>query len=159
MAMAQMIDPSITFDIILPSLHTPNLRQFLNEVSGIVAPFIGINERILAERLAEKQKQTPPAIGRGAAILDLQMSGLRNPFMLYARMKSPLHMETPDAHAVDIFSIILTPEREGSLYLPQMARLSRMLQDEGTAALLRAATDERSVRAVFERAPMQKQAA
>ena len=159
MATIQANDPSISFDIVLPVLYSPNPRFFINEIASAAGPAIGINDRILFERLSDKQKQTPSALGRGAALLNLQMSGLRKPFMVYARMKSPLHMETPDALGVDLFCIILTPERDGNLYLPLMARLSRMLQDEGIAALLRAAPDEKSVRAVFERAPAQKQAA
>ena len=152
-------DFSFSFDLILPNLSVSGERQLATSIARAVSPKIGISERILAERLIESERRTPSALGQGAAIAQLSLSGLSQAFYVFARLKQPVSRPAPDGAPVDIVCVLFTPEREGNSYLRVMARLSRLLSQKEISARLRATTDEREIRAIFEQQNMLSKAA
>lgn len=154
------IDSSaLNFDIVIPSLIAANVKQAVRHTAHEVANHIGISERILAERLIEKERTNPSAMGDGIAITHLHISGLNDPVHVFVRLKTPVAMGAPDSRDVDLVCLLLTPEREGASYLRTMARLSRLLRNTHVCAQLRAASTEQSIRAVFEQTAVQPMAA
>ncbi len=149
----------IAFDIVIPSMITPNLKHMLRQVAGAASSAIGIRDRILLDRLNEKERDNPSAMGDGISILHLHLSGLRKPMNIFVRLKNPIDMGAADKVGVDIVCLLLTPEREGAAYLPIFARLSRMLRNQNTGIKIRAAIDERAIRNILEQTPSQKLAA
>ncbi len=152
-------DTALQFDLVLPSLVAPNSKQVMPLVAHEIAKVIGIKERILAERLAEKEKHNPSAMGDGLALMHLHMSSLQNALTVFVKLKNAVDMGAPDNKAVDIVCVILTPEREGSSYLRTMARLSRLLRNASICAKLREATDEKMIRTILDQSTVQLMAA
>lgn len=152
-------DSTIQFDLVIPSLVAPNRKQVTPLIAHEIAKVIGIKERILSERLNEKEKQNPSAMGDGLALMHLHMSSLQNTLTVFVKLKNPVDMGAPDSKAVDIVCVILTPEREGSSYLRTMARLSRLLRNTSICAKLRAATDEKTIRTILDQSSVQLMAA
>lgn len=152
-------DSSIHFDLVIPSMVAANHKQVIRLAAHETAKLIGITDRILADRFAETEKESPSAIGDGIAITHLQMGSLQNAVSVFIRLKNPTAMGAPDNKDVDILCLLLTPEREGSSYLRSLARLSRLLRNERTCTKLRAAADEKAIRQILEHSSINQLAA
>lgn len=153
------LDTSIPFDIVLPSLIAANRKQVVRIAAGEIARKIGIGERILADRLIDKEKESPSAMGGGISVTHLHISGLHDSINVFIRLKTPVDMGAPDNKPVDLICLLLTPEREGSAYLRTMARLSRLLRNPQVCTMLRTAQNEKAIRSVFEQNASQPLAA
>lgn len=146
----QTSETSLQFDLVIPSMVVANHKQVMPAVAAEISKMIGIHERILKDRLAETEKEKPSAMGDGVSITHLQVSGLKQSMNIFIRLKHAVMMHTPDNKDVDILCVLLTPEREGSSYLRTLARISRLLRNPQTCARLRAAADEKTLRAILE---------
>ena len=142
-------EPAITFDLVIPSLVVPNRKQLTRLVAHEIANVIGIKERILSDRLTETEKQSPSAMGDGLSMMHLPMGSLQNAMNVFIKLKNPVDFGAPDNKPVDLLCVILTPEREGASYLRTMARLSRLLRNAQICERLRAASDEKMIRAIL----------
>ncbi len=147
------------FDIVIPSMIAANQKQLIRMMAHEVAKVIGIGERILADRITEKEKESPGAMGEGIAITHLHISGLKEPVNVFIRLKNAVNVGAADKQDVDLVCLLLTPEREGAAYLRSMARLSRLLRNAQICAMLRAAQNEKAIRNVFEQTAHHKMAA
>lgn len=141
---------AITFDVVLPPLSVPTQKILLQQVARNISPLIGMKEKLLFDRLMFQEAQTTSAIGLGVGIMHLHLSSLQNPLNMFVRLQTPIDMEASDNQLVDLFCLQMTPEREGNSYLQSLARLSRLLRDSATLVKLRAARDEKSIRAILE---------
>ena len=115
---------SLHFDIVIPSLIAANRKQVLRLAAHEIAKMIGIGERILGERLSDKEKESPGAMGDGLSITHLHISGLQESINVFIRLKNPDYAGAADNKDVDLICLLLTPEREGAAYLRTMARIS-----------------------------------
>jgi nitrogen PTS system EIIA component len=155
----QVETSAIEFDIVVPSLIAANKKQVIRLASHEIAKTIGIGERILADRLAEQEKENPSAMNDGIAVTHLHISGLQDSINVFIRLKTPVDMGAPDKKDVDLMCLLLTPEREGSAYLRTMARISRLLRNAQICAMLRSAQNEKTIRAVLDQTSNQQMAA
>lgn len=156
---AQTESSNLHFDIVIPSMIVVNQKQMVRAAAREISKMIGIGPRILTERLLDKEKQTPSAMGDGIAITHLHISGLTEPVSAFIRLRTPIDIGAADKQPVDLVCLLLTPEREGAAYLRSMARISRLLRHSGICAMLRSAENEKEIRAVFEQTVQQKLAA
>lgn len=138
------------FDHIFPSVSIPSQRQLSRYVAEKLSPVIGVNERILAERLADKNRDGIKAMGDGLSMSHLHISGLKQPLSFFIRLQRPLDLDAPDNQPVDIICVLLSSERDGASYLRLIARLSRLLRNPDTRTSLRAAADEKTIRAILK---------
>lgn len=152
-------DSAMSFDLVIPSLVVPNRKQLTRMIAHEIAKMIGINERILADRLSDSEKQNTTAMGEGISLLHLPMGSLQNTLTVFIRLKNPVDITTPDNKPVDIVCVLMTPEREGPAYLRTMARLSRLLRNTAICERLRAAPDEKTIRMILDQSSIQLMAA
>lgn len=148
-------DTSMQFDMILPAMIAANSKQMTRLVAREITGLVGINDRILAERLLEKEKQNPSTMGDGVSITHMPVSGLSNAVNIFVRLKNPVDMKAADKKPVDIVVILLTPEREGAMYLRTLARVSRLLRNASICARLRKSANEKELRAVLDQSSVQ----
>lgn len=145
-------DPSIpiAFDTILPALGSATASQALHSVAAAAARALDRNEKLLLERLAQKEGFSPSAVGGGVAIPHLRMSGLDRPFLVFARLQNPVDFHAPDSIPVDLVCLVLSPESLGNAdHLRRLARVSRLFKDQGLCTRLRTVEDESGVRALL----------
>ncbi len=152
-------DKIFSFDILDPAMVALHKRQGLKMVARAMAAQIGINEKILSDRLCDQEKTSPCDMGRGIAIKHMAMDGLLRPISMLVRFKTPVPMDAPDQMGIEFMAIFLTPQRDGSSYLQPLSRLSRFLRDEMVLQKLRGARDEKTLRAVFDTPTPKKLAA
>lgn len=140
----------ISFDFVLPSLIAANQKQVFRMIGHELSKIIGIQERILSDRLFETERHSISAMGNGVAVSHMHLSGLIKPLSVFVKLKSPIDYNAPDNMPVDIICLLLTPERDGAAYLRTLARTSRLLRNAQFCHKLRAAEDEKAIRAHFE---------
>jgi nitrogen PTS system EIIA component len=143
-------DTTIRFDLVLPQMIAANQKQIWRTAASEISKIIGIQERILGDRLIENEKQTVSAMGNGIAVPHLHLSSLTQPLNVLIRLRQGVDFKAPDNVPVDIICLLLTPEREGTAYLRTLARLSRMLRDPHFCHKVREAEDERILRSLFD---------
>ena len=140
----------ISFDLVVPSMIAANQKQVYRLIAHEVSKLIGIQERILSDRLLEKEKQSASALGHGVATPHLHIGSLIKPVTIFVRLKTPVNFWAPDNLPVDIICLLLTPERDGAAYLRTLARLSRLLRNAPFCHRLRLAENEKTIRSLFE---------
>ena len=155
----QVETSAIHFDIVIPSLIAATQKQMIRLASHEIAKVIGIGERILSDRLNEKEKESPSTMGDGISVTHLHISGLQESINVFIRLKTPVNMGAADNKGVDLMCLLLTPEREGSAYLRTMARISRLLRNAQICAMLRSAQNEKTIRNIFDQTSNQQMAA
>ncbi|MFA5592872.1 MAG: PTS sugar transporter subunit IIA [Micavibrio sp.] len=149
--------PSCSFDIVAAALNATHAKHMMKLAAQILSEKIGIHERILLEKL--NAKEHAPSTDKGVAILHMHISGLKQPTNIFLRVKNPVDMGAADNQPVDMLCILLTPERDGVAYLRSLARISRFFQRGDILARLRAAEDEKAMRAILEDSALQQLAA
>jgi mannitol/fructose-specific phosphotransferase system IIA component (Ntr-type) len=152
-------DKIFSFDIIDSSLIALNKRQSFKLMAHTIAGRIGINEKILLDRLCDQEKSNPITMERGIAIKHMAMDGLLSPFHMLVRFKNAVDMDAPDKQPIEFMLVLLTPNRDGAAHLQSLSRLTRFLRDDAVFQKLRIAPDEKSLRAVFETPVLKKLAA
>jgi PTS system nitrogen regulatory IIA component len=140
----------ITFDLIIPSMIAANQKQVFRMIGHEISKAIGIQERIISDRLLENEKHSDSALGGGIAVSHMHIASLNKPLSIFVKLRSAIDYNAPDNVAVDMICLLLTPEREGASYLRDLARLSRIMRDTKFCHKLRLSEDERAIRSLFE---------
>jgi PTS system nitrogen regulatory IIA component len=127
----------VLFD--LPPLDKAGLIRALAE--AIAGRLSQVDEGLLLERLTAREAQQSTAIGRGLALPHAMLPGLERSVVVVARASAALDFAALDAQPVDLFFVLLSPPGGTSEHLRVLARLARILDDEGTLERLRRAAD------------------
>src|SRR5690606_31384623 len=104
-------------------------KQSFQFIAGELARIIGIGERVLSDRLLDKDRQANCSIGAGVAVADLRLSSLTQPLCVLVRLCRQIDFEAPDGEAVDLIALMLSPERDGPQHLARLSKLSRQMRD------------------------------
>ncbi len=156
---SKISDAIVSFDLVIPSMSASTHKQFLQKSAREIAKLIGLREKILFDRLYEKEKEHMSTIGDGISLIHLPMGSLQSAINVFVRLRTACPMGAADNMDVDLVCFIITPEREGSAYLRTMARLSRFLRDAQTCSRLRSAADEKDLRHILDQSSIRLQAA
>lgn len=127
----------LTFDLVLADSKSATRKQAFHFIAGELSRMIGISERVLADRLLDKDRQANCSIGSGVAVADLRLSSLTQPICVIVRLIHQIDFEAPDSLPVDILGLMMSPERDGPQHLARLSKLSRQLRDEDFCAGIR----------------------
>lgn len=143
----------ITPNAILSALRANNKKQVLQELAAKAAELSGQNERAILEILLQRERLGSTGVGNGVAIPHGKLPHLSKLFGLFARLERPVDFESLDGRPVDLVFLLLAPEDAGADHLKALARVARLLRDEGVAQKLRASRDEGALYAVLALSP------
>ena len=103
----------------------------------------------VGERLIQKEKINPTALGRGVAIPHCYFEKIPEPMIIFARFSTPVDFQAADGELVRMVFLLLGPKRNDTEHLMILARLSRLLKDGSfKARLLEAASGADVIEAV-----------
>lgn len=119
----------INFDHMLLDMGAPNQKQFFKNVASTLARKTGLGENSLLLKLVSQGKRTDSGIGNGVALSHLQFSEMKEPQIVFVRLKNSLEAETPDNLPVDLFCIVLSSKEQTGEGLQLISSLSRILAD------------------------------
>ena len=110
------------------------------ELSARAAKLIRVPDKAVFETLSEREKLGSTGMGQGIAIPHGRLTGIERMTGMFARLDTPVEYEAMDDLPVDLVFVLLSPEGAGAEHLKALARVSRLLRDQGICEKLRAAT-------------------
>ena len=141
----------IAREAIISPLKAASKKQAIQTLAARAADLTEFDARDVFDTLLEREKLGSTGIGRGVAIPHGRMKGLDDLFGLFARLDKPIPFDAPDDQPVDLVFLLLAPEGSGADHLKALARIARLLRDEGGAARLREAKDPAEIYGLLTR--------
>lgn len=129
----------LTPDTILATCTAPSKKALFQALGAAVADRHGLDPRVVAERLAEREKLGSTGFGGGIAIPHAKILGLDGIVGAFARLAQPIDFDAVDDMPVDLAFMLLSPPDAGADHLKMLARVSRALRDAAFVAKLRGA--------------------
>jgi PTS system nitrogen regulatory IIA component len=145
MTLEQLIGP----EAVAPALRASSKKQLLQELAARAADRQGLDAREVFEALMDRERLGPTAMGRGVAIPHARLPGVSRISGYFARLDKPVAFDAADDQPVDLVFLLLAPEDAGADHLRALARVSRLLRDEGRCAKLRATQDSAALYAIL----------
>ncbi|WP_395666046.1 PTS sugar transporter subunit IIA [Methylocella sp.] len=134
---------------IVPALKALGKKQALQELSEKAAELTGLSAREIYDALLHRERLGSTGTGDGVAIPHAKLARATGMTALFARAAKPIEFESLDNAPVDLIFVLIAPETAGADHLKALARIARMLRDQGVKAKLRAARDRDALYAVL----------
>ena len=128
-------------DCVLANFKASSKKQALQELAQHAAAITGAQERAIFDVLLERERLGTTGVGNGIAIPHGKLGQLEQLQGMFARLEVPVDFESIDEQPVDLIFLLLAPEEAGADHLKALARVSRLLRDQGMCEKLRG-TDE-----------------
>lgn len=127
----------ITPQAILANLKAGSKKQALQDMARRAAELTGQHERAVFDVLLERERLGTTGVGHGIAIPHGKLPGLERVHGVFARLERPIDFDSIDEQPVDLIFLLLAPEHAGADHLKALARVSRLLRDQGMCEKLR----------------------
>ena len=135
MEIADLLSP----DAVVAHLKAANKKQVLQEMAHRAAQLTRLPERRIFDTLLEREKLGSTGMGQGIAIPHGRVSGILKMTGLFAQIDHPVDFDAMDDQPVDLVFLLLAPEDAGADHLKALARVSRLLRNQGVCEKLRGA--------------------
>lgn len=99
------------------------------------------HERLIFDRLAEREQLGSTALGHGVALPHARIEGIERPVGALLTLASGVDFDAPDGAAVDLVFGLLVPADEPDEHLKILAALAERLADDALRARLRACSE------------------
>jgi PTS system nitrogen regulatory IIA component len=136
-------------ELVLAELAVPNKKVLFQQLSAIAGRAVGVDPKLVADRLADRERLGSTGFGDGVAIPHGKIEGLDHVVGLFARLAAPIDFNAIDDMPVDLVFLLLSPPHGGVEHLKALARVSRRMRDRGFVAKLRGAGSEDALYALF----------
>ncbi len=143
------ISDLITVDTVLANLKVTSKKQALQEMAATAAKACELDGRAIFDTLLEREKLGTTGVGRGIAIPHGKLDDLDRIHAVFARLSHPVDFDAIDDEPVDLIFMMLAPTSAGADHLKALARVSRLLRNNGTCGKLRGADDRDAVYALL----------
>ena len=136
------IEDILAPELIVPTLTATTKAGVLDELaSAVAAQHREIDRTRLLEALDERERLNSTALGEGVAIPHGKLPGLRRVFAAFGRSPAGVDFQSLDGKPTHLFFLLVAPEESAGAHLKALARISRLLKDEGFRSRLREAPD------------------
>jgi PTS system nitrogen regulatory IIA component len=133
-------------ELIIPDLRQTEKNRVLEElVSHLSAAVEGINAGELLAVLREREKLGSTGIGDGVAIPHGKLKELKKLLAVFGKSTRGVEFNAIDGRPVHLFFLLVAPENSAGVHLKALARLSRLLKNNGFRQKLMDGTDARSL--------------
>ena len=141
-------------DILSPAgiaagLSVASKKQLFQQVGTLAANAIGVDAKLVIERLGERERLGSTGFGGGIAIPHAKIEGLERVVGLFAKLAVPIEFAAIDALPIDLVFVLLSPPDAGVDHLKALARVSRRMRDREFVAKLRGAGSPDALYALF----------
>ncbi len=134
---------------ILPAVKATSKRQAIQELAGKGKELTGRKEREIFDVLMERERLGSTGIGSGIAIPHGKIAGLDGIYGAFARLSRPVDFDAIDNQPVDLMFLLLAPEDSGADHLKALARIARIVRENGVPERLREASDATSLHRIL----------
>jgi nitrogen PTS system EIIA component len=128
---------------VVPSLEGSSKEEIIEELAGVVAEHHPeIDRERLVTALEDRERLNSTALGEGVAIPHGKLPGLKRVVAAFGRSEGPgVDFQSLDGKPTHLFFLLVAPEDSAGAHLKALARISRLLKDEGFRARLMLAED------------------
>jgi nitrogen PTS system EIIA component len=126
-------------DAVLADLAVTGRKALFQQLAQAAASSYALDAKLVAERLAAREKLGSTGFGGGIAIPHAKLEGLERVVGLFARLTQPVDVGAVDDLPVDLVFLLLSPPSAGADHLKALACVSRRLRDRSFTAKLRGA--------------------
>ena len=122
---------------VVADLKATSKKQALQDLAKRAAEVSGLHERAIFDVLMERERLGTTGVGNGIAIPHGKLASLERLHGLFARLEQPIDFPAIDERPVDLIFVLLAPENAGADHLKALARISRLLRNNGICDKLR----------------------
>jgi len=126
-------------DAVQTDVGAPGKKQLFAYLAQLLAGPLAVDPRLLADRLAERERLGSTGFGNGVAIPHARLAGLPAVTGAFVRLAQPIDFQAVDGLPVDLVFALASPVDAGADHLKALARVSRRLRDVPLLAKLRGA--------------------
>lgn len=135
MDIADWLDPvSVGFKV-----NAANKRQALAAAAEIAARALGQQSEVLLNALLNREAEGSTGVGAGVAAPHAQIEGLDRMRAVFVRLEKPIDFDSLDEQPVDLMFVLFAPKGAVSEHLRALARVSRLMRQDGLRERLRQA--------------------
>jgi len=99
----------------------------------------------LIQALEDRERLNSTALGDGVAIPHGKLPGLKRVLAAFGRSRPGVDFQSLDGKPTHLFFLLVAPEDSAGAHLKALARISRLLKDDGFRARLMEAGDARDL--------------
>ena len=136
-------------DAVLTGVVVPTKKMLFQLIGTTAASLIGVAPKVIADRLADREKLGSTGFGGGVAIPHAKLEGLSQVTGLFVRLDQGIDFQAVDDLPVDLAFVLLSPVQAGADHLKALARVSRRMRDRTFLAKLRGAGSPDALYALF----------
>ena len=122
---------------VVADLKATSKKQALQDLAKRAAEVSGLHERAIFDVMMERERLGTTGVGNGIAIPHGKLANLDRLHGLFARLEQPIDFHAIDERPVDLIFVLLAPENAGADHLKALARISRLLRNNGICDKLR----------------------
>lgn len=117
-------------ELVLLNLLSHKKEDIIKElIAPLIKKRVAASENILIKAVLNREALGSTAIGSGVAIPHARTSSVKEKAIVFGRSKKGRDFDSIDGEPVNIFFMIVSPDRETGPHLKMLARISRLLQD------------------------------
>jgi PTS system nitrogen regulatory IIA component len=136
------IEDILAEDLVLADLAARSKTDVLEELATAVASkHPELDRERLLQALDDRERLNSTALGDGVAIPHGKLSGIKRVFAAFARSRQGVDFQSLDGGPTHLFFLLVAPEDSAGAHLKALARISRLLKDDGFRARLMQAPD------------------
>ncbi|PIP39134.1 MAG: PTS fructose transporter subunit IIA [Desulfobacterales bacterium CG23_combo_of_CG06-09_8_20_14_all_51_8] len=118
-------------ETILTELKSGDKKGVLEELTLPIAKITGIEHKELFRVLIEREHLGSTGIGNGIGIPHGKLKNLPSLILGLGLSRKGIDFDALDGKPTHIFFLLLTPEKSTDLHLKLLARISKILKEEG----------------------------
>ena len=134
---------------VVADLKATSKKQALQDLAKRAAKVSGLHERAIFDVLMERERLGTTGVGNGIAIPHGKLPNLDRLHGLFARLEQPIDFHAIDERPVDLIFVLLAPENAGADHLKALARISRLLRNNGICDKLRGTDNAEALFAIL----------
>jgi PTS system nitrogen regulatory IIA component len=132
----------LTEDMVIGALDGRSKAEVIEELAGVVSEHQPEIERArLIQALEDRERLNSTALGEGVAIPHGKLPGLKRVVAAFGRSPQGVDFSSLDGRPTHLFFLLVAPEDSAGAHLKALARISRLLKDEGFRTRLMRAGD------------------
>lgn len=136
-------------DAVQTGVIATNKKAVFHHIATIAAEIVDADPKLIAERLAAREKLGSTGFGGGVAIPHAKLDGLAQVTGVFVRLTQAVDFQAVDDLPVDLVFMLLSPTDAGAVHLKALARVSRRLRDKAFLEKLRGAGSPDALYALF----------
>jgi PTS system nitrogen regulatory IIA component len=129
-------------DCVVSGLAGRTKAEVIDELAGVVASnHPELDKRRLVQALEDRERLNSTALGDGIAIPHGKLPNVKRVIAAFGRHRSGVDFQSIDGKPTHLFFLLVAPEDSAGAHLKALARISRLLKDEGFRQRLMGAAD------------------